>query len=69
MGFWMTKSGLKNQAGGYEKYLWMGVVVMVNMTSYLKCHPIVFQEESDEFSMHCVEALLLCVNVLVRFLF
>lgn len=46
-----------------------GMVVMVNMTSYLKCHPIVFQEESDEFPVPCVEALLLCVNVLVRFLF
>lgn len=45
------------------------VLVMVNMTSNLKCHPIVFQEESDEFPLPCVEALLLCVNVLVRFLF
>lgn len=47
---------------------WM-VVAMVNMTPYLKCHPIVYQEESDEFPVPCVEVLLLCVNVLVRFLF
>lgn len=44
------------------------VVVMVNMTSYLKCHPIVFQEEY-EFPLPCVEALFLCVNVFVKFLF
>lgn len=47
---------------------WM-VVAMVNMTPRLKCYPVVFQEESDEFPVPCVEALLLCVNVLVRFLF
>lgn len=42
-------------------------VVMVNVT--LKCHPIDFQEEAGEFPVPCVEALLLCVSVSVRFPF
>lgn len=45
---------------------WMAVA-MVNVMSYLKCHPIVFQEEADEVPVLCV--VLLCVNILTRFLF
>lgn len=45
------------------------VDAVVNVAPYFKCHPIVFQEDLDEFPVPCVGALLLCVNVLVRFLF
>lgn len=70
MDFWKTKGGLKKTGRKAMKNVlgWM-VVAMVNMTPRLKCYPVVFQEESDEFPVPCVEALLLCVNVLVRFLF
>lgn len=69
MDFWKPDRGIKNQTGGNELVLdWM-VVTMVNVAPYLKCHPIIFQEESDEFPVPCVEALHLCINALVRFLF
>lgn len=63
MACWKTRQEVTENVLG-----WM-VVAVVGRPPCLVCLPIVFQEESGEFPVPCVEALLRGVNVLMRFLF